>query len=141
MRAPVLLTRSVILRLLVISVALNWAWEMAHMEAYTDMAGRSWQSTVWRCFRASMGDAALTLVSSAGAAHLAPVPPRTYAFAAGLACAIAVILERAALALGAWSYSGRMPLVPLLDVGVWPVLQLTLLVPLALWAAVRRWGA
>lgn len=57
---------------------------------------------------------------------------------AALGAAIAVVLEHAALAAEAWSYSDGMPLIPLLEVGLWPTLQLTLLVPLALWTAVRR---
>lgn len=71
------LTRSVIVGLLAISAAVNWAWEMAHMDAYADMAALSWTSSAWRCLRASAGDAALTLLAAAAAVHLAPAPPRT----------------------------------------------------------------
>jgi hypothetical protein len=60
-----------------------------------------------------------------------------YAAAALLGGACAVAVEWRALAVGRWSYASAMPIVPLLDVGLWPVLQLTLLTPLALWLAAR----
>lgn len=40
-----------------------------------------------------------------------------------------------ALGVGSWSYSGRMYVVPLLEVGLSPVLQWIVLPPLALWFA------
>jgi hypothetical protein len=129
-REPIRLTPTVIARLLAVSVMVNWGWEMAHMGAYQEMTQRPWSSTLLRCFRASVGDAALTLVAAAGAVHLARWPPRTYVIAAAL-------VEWAALASGWWSYTARMPVLPGLNVGLWPVLQLTTLVPLALWAAAR----
>jgi hypothetical protein len=130
------LTRGLVARLLVLAVALNWSWEMVQMGAYEEMAGLPWRSTLWRCFRASLGDAALTLLAAAVATRLMHLLPWTYAAAAVAAAALAVIVERIGLMAGAWSYSDRMPVVPALDVGLWPLLQLPLLVPLTLWAAV-----
>jgi hypothetical protein len=60
-----------------------------------------------------------------------------YTAAALLGGACAVAYEWKALASGWWSYSNRMPVVPLLGVGLWPLLQLTLLVPLDFWLAKR----
>ena len=124
-REPIRLTPPVIARLLAVSVMVNWGWEMAHMGAYEEMTQRPWSSTLLRCFRASVGDAALTLLAAAGAVHLARWPPRTYVIAAALGAAVAVLVEWAALASGWWSYSARMPVLPGLNVGLWPVLQLT----------------
>lgn len=43
---------------------------------------------------------------------------------------------------GRWSYNHRMPVEPVLETGLWPLLQLTLLVPAAIgiatWRARRR---
>jgi hypothetical protein len=58
-----------------------------------------------------------------------------YATAALLGGACAAAYEWRALVTGRWFYAERMPVVPLLGVGLWPLLQLTLLVPLALWGA------
>ena len=44
-----------------------------------------------------------------------------------------------ALAAGRWSYTERMPVVPVLAAGLWPPLQMTLLPPLTFWIA--RWWA
>jgi len=60
-----------------------------------------------------------------------------YATAAVLGGVSAAAFEWFSLATGRWSYTHRMPVVPVLGVGLWPVLQLTLLVPAALWIA--RW--
>jgi hypothetical protein len=51
----------------------------------------------------------------------------------------AAIVERIGISAGQWSYTQRMPIVPVLDVGLWPLLQLTVLVPAALWAAMRSY--
>jgi len=48
-------------------------------------------------------------------------------------------LAYAALAAGRWSYTERMPVVPGLGAGLWPLLQMTLLPPLTFWIA-RRWA-
>ena len=47
----------------------------------------------------------------------------------------ATAVEWKALASGSWSYTDRMPIVPVLDVGLWPLVQLTLLAPAAFWIA------
>ena len=48
-------------------------------------------------------------------------------------------LAYAALAAGRWSYTERMPVVPGLGAGLWPLLQMTLLPPLTFLFA-RRWA-
>jgi hypothetical protein len=53
-----------------------------------------------------------------------------YATAAILGLAYAVLVELAGLAAGSWSYTERMPVVPVFGVGLWPLLQMTLLPPL-----------
>jgi hypothetical protein len=62
-----------------------------------------------------------------------------YATAAVLGLAYAALVEQAALGAGRWSYTERMPVVPGLGAGLWPLLQMTLLPPLTFW--VSRWWA
>ena len=50
---------------------------------------------------------------------------------------VLVGLECTALSGGAWPYNERMPIVPLLDAGLWPLRQMTILVPVTMWAATR----
>lgn len=125
---------------------LNWAWEMAQMRAFAEMASRPWWQTLWPCTRASLGDVLATLVVC-GVGALAAGQPRwattgrwnVYTTAALLGGAWAVAFEWFSRVTGRWTYTDRMPVVPLLGVGLWPLLQLTLLVPAALWIA-RRWA-
>lgn len=42
-----------------------------------------------------------------------------------------VVVEKYALATGRWGYSELMPIIPFIEVGLSPVLQLTILVPLS----------
>jgi hypothetical protein len=125
---------------------LNWLWEMAQMPAFAEMAVRTWRETVLPCTLASLGDVAATLAVY-GVGALAAGQPRwgmtgrwnVYLTAALLGGAGAVAYEWFSLATGRWTYTERMPVVPVLRVGLWPVLQQSLLVPVALWLA-RRWS-
>lgn len=129
-----------IIALIFTSFVTNWLWEMAQMEAYVEMAGRSWLKTAMRCTVAALGDAAITLgicvVGSLAARDWEWGSARrwnVYAFASimGLGCAAA--FEWYSLATGRWTYNTYMPVVPVLKVGLWPLLQLSTLVPLSFW--------
>ncbi len=135
--------------LAVSAFALNWPWEMLQMPAYAEMAGKSWHETLGPCTRATLGDVAITLgvcgvgVLASGSLRW-PMAAKwsVYATAALLGGACGTAYEWKALGTGRWSYTEAMPVVPLLDVGLWPLLQLALLVPLAVglsgWWARRR---
>ncbi len=119
---------------------LNWLWEIVQMPAYAETAGRSFSPIALAHMVPSLGDVALTFavygVCALAAGRWRPAGSWTeYVAAALLGGAIAVAYEWKALASGWWSYSNRMPVVPWLGVGLWPLLQLTLLVPLALCTA------
>ena len=49
----------------------------------------------------------------------------------------AVAVEKYALATGRWSYNDLMPIVPFLKVGLTPLLQMTLIPPLAIFMGSR----
>ena len=132
--------------LVVSAFVLNWLWEMVQMPAYAEMAGRLWLETVGICTIAAWGDVVITL-GVYGAVALATRDLRwaatgrwpVFAVSALLGAVCAFLFERIALAAGRWSYTDRMPIVPALGVGLWPLLQLTLLVPLNFWLA-SWWG-
>ena len=128
------------------SFVLNEIWEMAQMSAYVETTDRSWTSTLELCTRAAVGDVGIVLgIYMAGA--LAAGDPcwglrsrwNIYATAAVVGLAYAALVEHAALAAGRWSYTERMPVVPWLGAGLWPLLQMTLLPPLTFLFA--RWWA
>lgn len=128
--------------LVLAAFSLNWLWEMVQMPAYAEMAGRSWWDTLQLCTVATLGDVVITFaVWGVGALAAGQVwwgvtgKWNVYATAALLGGAVAVVIEWRALASGRWSYTERMPVVPFLGVGLWPLLQLSLLVPATLWVA------
>ncbi len=126
------------------SFGLNWVWEMVQMPAFAELAGRLWQESVVTCAVATLGDVGITLaVYGVGALATGQLgwgmtgKWNVYATAAVLGGVSAAAFEWFSLATGRWSYTHRMSIVPVLGVGVWPLLQLTLLVPAAFWIA--RW--
>lgn len=128
--------------LLIAAFVLNWLWEMAQMSGYVEMSKQSWRASVPVCTVATVGDVAIT-ISIYGIGALASGRLRwglekkwnIYATAAVLGGAWAMAIEWRAIAFGRWTYSDRMPVMPFLGVGLWPLLQLTLLVPAAFWIA------
>jgi hypothetical protein len=128
-----------LLWLFIIAAAINWPWEMLQMPAYQEMAYRSWSETAWRCFQASLGDGLITvfvysltvLVLRAPHKEKSAMRMKSFISLAILGAMVAVVMERLALSAGRWSYSTVMPIVPILEVGLLPLLQLVILIPLA----------
>jgi len=123
----------------------NELWEMAQMSAYVETSGNSWMGTLGFCTQASLGDVGIIMGIYAAGALAAGDPGwgllarwNMYAMAAVLGLTYATLVEHAALASGRWSYTEKMPVLPLFDAGLWPLLQMTLLPPLTFWIA-RRW--
>lgn len=96
--------------LALVAFVLNWVWEMLQIPASRETAGRSWAETLGPCTLAALGDVGLTFA----------------VFGLG---ALAAAVEARSTASGWWSYMDRMPVVPVLGVGLWPLLQLALLIP------------
>ena len=118
-----------------IAVAVNFAWEMAQSVLYAGMGG--WLIATWRCFVASLGDGVIVLgIAATGCVVFGCqgwfVRPRlaTYIYLVTAGIAVAAFVERRALAAGRWAYTNRMPIVPILDVGFVPVLQMVVLPPI-----------
>lgn len=121
---------------------LNWLWEIAQMPAYA-VPARTLGASALAHVMPGLGDVAITL-GVYGIAALADGRLswgmsggwHVYTTAALLGGASATAYEWIALAQGWWSYSDLMPVVPVLGVGLWPLLQLTLLIPAAVRCAV-----
>lgn len=136
--------RSFFTALLIAAFTLNWIWEMGQMSAYARMVGRPWGETALVCTVATAGDVGMTFaIYAVGALSSASLrwgmsgKWNVYVVAAILGFCCAVAIEWRALVSGHWSYSNAMPIIPVLKVGLWPLLQLSLLVPGSLWAAYR----
>lgn len=116
----------------------NLVWEMTQMRAYRDLASQPWWDTLGRCTVAAGADVLLTLIAygigtvvSRNTRWAWEGGVKTYCVLAAFGFAIAVIGEYVGLRTGEWSYNEEMPIVPGFNVGAWPVLQLTLLIPFA----------
>jgi hypothetical protein len=127
-----------------VAVILNYVWELAQSPLYMGMGDFS---RMWRhCFVASLVDAGLVLlIFAAGAAVFGRrdwfVPPEKYGVALmlGAGLLIGVIAELVAVhILGLWGYSARMPVAPLLGVGLTPVAQMLVLPPV-IFRVVAAW--
>jgi hypothetical protein len=125
---------------------LNLPWELAQVPLFAGMpTARHW-TAVLACGRATLGDVAIALAGFWAVAAvvgtprwvLAPTRGGVLGFtAAGVA--ITIGMERLATGpLGRWAYAERMPIVPLVDVGLSPLLQWVVLPPLVVWFVHRQ---
>jgi len=126
------------------SFVLNETWEMAQMSAYVQTAGYPWMDTLGRCTKAALGDVGIILGIYLTCSLVARdlrwglrAGPEIFAAAAAVGLAYAVLVEHFGLLAGRWSYTERMPVVPALGAGLWPLLQMTLLPPLIF--ALAKW--
>ena len=125
--------------LFVVAVAINYVWEAAQASLFVGMV--SIQTIWWHCFVASLGDGIILWIIhllgwcvfrqvdwfvSPGAAR--------YGVMLGTGLVIAIAIEWVAIHwLFRWAYTEKMPLVPGLEIGVTPVLQMLVLPPLIFW--------
>ena len=121
---------------------------MTQMPAFVEMARRTWRETALACTVATFGDVAITL-AICGIGTLAAGDIRwgmrgnwnVYAATALLGALCAAAFEWFAQAIGRWTYNENMPVVPGLKLGLWPLLQLTLLTPLSFGIAGKLAGS
>ena len=107
---------------------------MAQMFAYAQKTAGSFAETFIFCTLASVIDAVTTLAICALLKFLMKRHgAKFYLSAAVLGALCAVGFEWFALHFGLWSYGEQMVVLPILGVGLLPFVQLTLLVPLAIW--------
>ena len=130
------------LRILAVAFLLNWIWEATHAAAYVESTG-PFLYRLRHCLPMAGTDALWTLALWAIVTALwwgADGQVRRRAALAVLGAATAIVVEWAALAEGRWTYNALMPIVPVVNVGLWPVAQMTVLpvITVALAAASRR---
>ena len=124
------------------SFLLHFLWATLQVPLYADMASMAHWSGVVACAKATAGDVAIALAAYTAVAararmwhwHASRVRVATY-LAAGVA--ITILLEGLNIHVWhRWAYAAAMPLV--LGIGVSPLLQWTIIPPLALWLMQRH---
>lgn len=61
----------------------------------------------------------------------------SYAFVTVVGFIFAVAIEKYALIIGRWGYNELMPIIPIINVGIAPVLQLVIIVPFSVFLTVK----
>ncbi len=117
-----------------VSFSLNWVWEMAQMFANQTELNEGWLKVFLSCTGASVIDAVVTVGIYALLARLMkPNQAKFYIGAAVLGALCAIGFEWLAFRFGLWSYSEQMVVLPVIGTGLLPFIQLTILVPSAIW--------
>ena len=134
------------LNVVIFSFMLNMIWEFWQTPFFTGLAHAHHWDAVVMCTRAALGDALITLlafwtVSGCSKTRrwvMNPVRWQKLMFTAvGLLVTIALEIL-ATRVLDRWHYAEAMPLVPVIRVGLLPILQWLLLPPLVLWFVRRQ---
>ncbi len=121
--------------LTVVSFGLHFAWEFSHVRLYTGYEG--WSGGIPVYWLATIGDVLYTL----GAFALVSAIKKTYDWVqdmttsdylmlVSLGFLIALFVEYKGLAFERWQYLPGMPIIPVLNVGLSPILEMSLLLPL-----------
>ena len=127
----------------VVAVLLNYVWEIAQMPLYQRQG--SWLEQTAHCFVPSLGDGILVLlILGAGrivfgdGAWTDRRDKTAIAFMLLTGLGVALAVEWVGLhVLRRWAYAESMPLLPVLGVGLAPVLQMLVLPPLVF--RIARW--
>jgi len=125
---------------------LNLAWEFAQVPLFAGMRSAPHWTAILVCGRAALGDVVIALVafwvvaavSGSRTWILRPTGRRVAGFVT-VGLLVTIVMEwLATRVLGRWAYAGTMPVVPLLGVGVGPLVQWIVLPPLVVWFVRRQ---
>ena len=130
----------------IVAVLLNYLWELAQAPLYVGMEDYN-AGVLWHCFVASLGDGIMVLlIVTAGWITLKRIDwferPGIAGYVVMLIAGlnIAVLVEWVAVhILGRWEYSDKMPMVPMLGIGLVPIAQM-LILPLLIFRIVATWS-
>jgi hypothetical protein len=125
---------------------LNLPWEFAQVPLFEGMPSAGHWRAIQVCGRAALGDVVITLVAFWGIAIavrlrswiLRPTSRQVAGFVA-IGVVITILMEwLATQVFGRWAYAEAMPVVPVLGVGLSPLLQWIVLPPLVVWFVRRQ---
>ena len=113
-----------LLTIFLISFLLNFVWENLHSLLYASYMGGD--ITQFILFHASLGDAVMITIICIPFVYLPSFKKYSWTIVP-IGLIIAVSIEWAALSVGRWSYNEFMPIIPILNIGLTPTIQLALL--------------
>jgi hypothetical protein len=125
---------------------LNVVWEFAQVPLFAGMRAVGHLTGILLCIRAALGDAVIALVafwvvaavSGARTWILRPTGRQIAGFVT-VGVLITIVMEwLATRVLGRWAYAETMPVVPILGVGVAPLVRWIVLPPLVVWFVRRQ---
>lgn len=118
--------------IVILSFILNLFWENIQMSLYTGYRETSLFGI--NCLLATFGDIIIIFalysfvaLKNKNFAWFTNASKIDYLLLSGLGVLIAILIEKFALATNRWGYAETMPIIPIVDVGVAPVLQMLLL--------------
>lgn len=125
---------------------LNLVWEFGQVPLYRDLPSLGHWASIKLCARATLGDAVIAVVAFWVVAAVvasrrwitAPSGLEVAGFV-GIGLGISTALEWMAIHVqGRWAYAASMPIVPVVQIGLAPVLQWLILPPLVVWFVKRQ---
>lgn len=123
-----------IILLVLVAFILHIVWENIQAPLYEGFV--SFPGHLSTCFFGAIGDIFITLfallfISLTKQNFSWRLNKHNFIALAVIGFLISVLIEQRALLIGAWSYKDIMPIIPYFKVGLTPVLQMTLLLPLS----------
>ncbi len=123
----------------IVSGVLHALWETLHVPLYMGYEALGWGLPI-ELF-ATTGDvlytcAGIFFVSWITSTSILKEPilsVRTHMLCAGAGFVVALFVEYKAFYFDRWSYTEAMPMIPFLEVGLSPVIQMTVLIPLTVY--------
>lgn len=125
-----------ILTLVVVAFLLHLLWENAQAPLFAGYSSFGQHLPI--CFVGTIGDVVITLFVFVFIRLLKKDEPQTITDFLALAIigfSIAVAIEQNALLAGKWNYTSAMPIIPWINVGLMPIIQMTILLPLSFYLA------
>jgi len=113
-----------LLLIFIISFLLNLVWENLHVHLYTHYKGGV--ITEWILLHATLADA-IFITAGGYLFMVVPFLRRNLWISIIVGVLLAIGIETWALETGRWSYNSLMPIIPLINTGLTPTIQLGLL--------------
>lgn len=132
-------------RLLAVALPLYFAWEMAQAPFFTGMPA-GWVRATLMCAQATLGDGVLVAAVAIAGTLLygdrrwfVPPAPLRYVVAVVVGGALQIAVEWVMVyRLNRWGYASGQPILPVVGLGILPVLQPIVLLPLT-FGLTARW--